>query len=1531
MDFNPLIPNATNYHDVAHILSESFEDTIKGYIFPSNVAENIRKNNVDEDYELFKQYGHEVKQLTDCTAEEHVDLRTVEAKMMEKQAQYMILEKSIEDNSYMKEHILLKRDGLFQSYPFSIEKHNLIDKKDILPTIVEQSIDFVFRKDLHNCKFKHIEKTEKCIENELKTIPRIELESCGIHTPTHYEDIAEPLKLIPSKIVFENFDINILYKKRFRLQNCSSRKRPFFYKYPRKSPFVLKPLSNTNYLAPGMYIDFIITYYTAIYHNYNIDIKFSTSGGFKTTLNIKSFRKPPHLRVYIFRSMEHVIQTKCPGTPEFWERRCTALNDTIDCGHCFIGNYNYLSLIIGNIGSVGHFFCLSEDEWISGDVSNIDHTMQFAKDCFKIFPTYISIEQDEVAEICVTFTPDSPGLHVEKLYLISDNNTAKTVEILGDGLHFSKNMFQVTLKPNQYENIKQMFLYDKEDEELSSRHCVFLGPIANLSTNNLTLNVNNKSALYLNFYWILRENESKNKTVNHLNPDCVSIKNIHHNYLAPYTMYDFDVDVLPEVEKPGYYTIFLGLFIEKVPELALMEGEEFIVSNPVEIEHNKYVDIQICEIEIACEIFFAEEENEESEIFEDMDCPQPPLHEPMVGFSSSLIDFGVIPIGLEIERKFQIHRLTKKNVAWRLVEIIYDVDARPPMYIASQPSVNISSGVLDKNIFGLKYRVNAKVPKRRVSMLLLFTGERTEEIKMNAMCLVTYEVINWDIRIFSKVSNLPVVCSMKLHFVGVKSKWCFFIKNYTPIMGCFWLLPPRGEEVDKLELTFHPKFGMIRPGEKVIIEVTVLPKDIGIIEKIFVPCFISKHSPPIMIRFLCVVEDLNVYFYIPNQEQGFDKIMWPPKVLNEVDFQQLKSTDIPWPEEEHKDLYSFEIKSDYQDMAEGNETDIKTDSYTIDNANNTISTMTSSTSQINSLRTFLKEKWQSEFIPQDYIVEIKNVSLRKPQQFSFYIENFTPIKADFTVETINFEPCLDKRSKYLNALTMIYPDTALKSWDEACGKQGIVLICDTGKGNLKNDEVIQLTVWLYATTWGIYTEEIVVNINDIVPFYFTVIIEVNGAPIEFPIARNTIRSYPTLRFGDIPYMSEIATQNLHFKNTSCVPINIQWLLFDTTKKESEGGPFNAVLDIVNKQFRTSDEEIKLFLSDKWYGNEDVKFMQVHPRNVEIEPGEICSAKIKIDPNFFPVDFGKVNIACNLIGYIFVKQEHKNQPNLVFRRSADDLKPLHVEILATITMPLLKLDMLGGNSKICLYATKIIDGTSEGKLIKLILKNNNLTTVFVTFHVELPFFISNISQRDYEYRKNINNAKIKPGDIVEIKIECLLQADYINEMGKWVYGKEPPKKEAIFTNNKMIQLHRHLNIHQQGVLEQSLPIFCEIYYPQIETIPKFLKFGYVKIGMTKKLMLHLYNRTNIDIEFEIKKSTNSVLFEVKPLSGVIPKAVGLTRSFVDIYVYFKPTLYDFFQESISIDTKIPNCSLGVPFNGYGIQNEKFCVDNLHYQH
>lgn len=57
----------------------------------------------------------------------------------------------------------------------------------------------------------------------------------------------------------------------------------------------------------------------------------------------------------------------------------------------------------------------------------------------------------------------------------------------------------------------------------------------------------------------------------------------------------------------------------------------------------------------------------------------------------------------------------------------------------------------------------------------------------------------------------------------------------------------------------------------------------------------------------------------------------------------------------------------------------------------------------------------------------------------------------------------------------------------------------------------EIDIWIYANTWGVYVEEIVIEVKDIAPFCFSMIIEVVGSPIEFPFALNSLHDIPILR------------------------------------------------------------------------------------------------------------------------------------------------------------------------------------------------------------------------------------------------------------------------------------------------------------------------------------------------------------------------------------------------------------------------------------
>lgn len=69
--------------------------------------------------------------------------------------------------------------------------------------------------------------------------------------------------------------------------------------------------------------------------------------------------------------------------------------------------------------------------------------MELSTGEFEVYPSYFNIKEDEFAEISLTFFPTCYGLHIEKLFLICNNNTYEEIELIGDGILFEQDFIKI--------------------------------------------------------------------------------------------------------------------------------------------------------------------------------------------------------------------------------------------------------------------------------------------------------------------------------------------------------------------------------------------------------------------------------------------------------------------------------------------------------------------------------------------------------------------------------------------------------------------------------------------------------------------------------------------------------------------------------------------------------------------------------------------------------------------------------------------------------------------------------------------------------------------------------------------------------------------------------------------------------------------------------------------------------------------------------------------------------------------------------
>lgn len=116
---------------------------------------------------------------------------------------------------------------------------------------------------------------------------------------------------------------------------------------------------------------FSVKYYTDIYKDTQEIMTFNTYVGCDVEVQLISTRRSPKLTAFVFKSFKHFTQ-KCNPLEELDDHdqgRALALNSTIDCGSCLLGNKLNLNLILKNEGNNGRFFIINEDDWYLADIT----------------------------------------------------------------------------------------------------------------------------------------------------------------------------------------------------------------------------------------------------------------------------------------------------------------------------------------------------------------------------------------------------------------------------------------------------------------------------------------------------------------------------------------------------------------------------------------------------------------------------------------------------------------------------------------------------------------------------------------------------------------------------------------------------------------------------------------------------------------------------------------------------------------------------------------------------------------------------------------------------------------------------------------------------------------------------------------------------------------------------------------------------------------------------------------------------------
>lgn len=131
------------------------------------------------------------------------------------------------------------------------------------------------------------------------------------------------------------------------------------------------------------------------------------------------------------------------------------------------------------------------------------------------------------------------------------------------------------------------------------------------------------------------------------------------------------------------------------------------------------------------------------------------------------------------------------------------------------------------------------------------------------------------------MSRYPILfCNQILHTnFTTMHKLC--VSNVGNITASYCWGTPIGSQKDNVHITFKPNSAIIQPGTCIVTDVELTPMVIGVSEYIFVPCYVECLDEPIMLRVLCLVDYIYFNIILPNVNDDYDVVFWPPMMVKD--------------------------------------------------------------------------------------------------------------------------------------------------------------------------------------------------------------------------------------------------------------------------------------------------------------------------------------------------------------------------------------------------------------------------------------------------------------------------------------------------------------------------------------------------------------------------------------------------------------------------------------------------------------------------
>ncbi|XP_031772308.1 uncharacterized protein LOC100865195 [Apis florea] len=444
---------------------------------------------------------------------------------------------------------------------------------------------------------------------------------------------------------------------------------------------------------------------------------------------------------------------------------------------------------------------------------------------------------------------------------------------------------------------------------------------------------------------------------------------------------------------------------------------------------------------------------------------------------------------------------------------------------------------------------------------------------------------------------MGVIRPTRTLYIGIEETYVLVLRNLANNPLNYLWGEANGLDSTKMKLCVCPEKGEILAGNIQKMEIIITPIKQGIVQSLFIPCFVGDLHKIIMLGIECFIEPLYVTFYFPLNDKtslelknNFIKIEWRTdsfKFAFDMAGKSKKYMKIlnKYKNREEREIMNMDL--DQGEILKDASTDPLIQEVVVEESNEYFP----STSEINSFQTSnLRVQIDNNYsqniissgniipfyqrylplITQSIVIEFLNLPLRTVRKKTFIIKNETLIPTNFWLSIKNFYPirCTCEWKSKKDLIKSIYKrvfgqkkglveETLYKAKQPG---SGIVIYVDPLNSDIGPFKAISVDIYVFADTWGIYMDELEINIIGLPKYTVGICVQVVGSPITLSISDRNEFNIPVIKYGVEAIGMRLNDRKILLTNTSVVPIAINWHTF-LIKPIIKKMPFNVVFTI----------------------------------------------------------------------------------------------------------------------------------------------------------------------------------------------------------------------------------------------------------------------------------------------------------------------------------------------------------------------------------